>query len=162
LDQNLDSYSVEYTYPDGTKLFYYGRAMEGCKGAFSSYALGTTGSAVISTNSHYPGKVRTYKGHNMGIDNLIWRFPQPEPNPYQLEWPYNEVKSGAEASLVNTMGRMAAHTGQVITFEKALNCKHEFAPDVDKMTNDSPAPVRLNSDGKYPVPQPGILKDREY
>jgi predicted dehydrogenase len=173
LDQNFDNYSIEYTYPDGTKLFYYGRAMDGCKGAFSSYALGTKGTAVISTSSHYPGKVRTYKGHNMDREDLIWRFPQPEPNPYQLEWddlidairndkPYNEVKRGAEASLVSSMGRMAAHTGQVVTFDEILNCKHEFAPDVDKLTNDGPAPLRLGPDGKYPVPQPGILKDREY
>ncbi len=173
LDQNLDSYSVEYTYPDGTKLFYYGRAMDGCKGAFSSYALGTTGSAVISTNSHHPGKVRTYKGHNMSRENLIWRVPQPEPSPYQLEWddlidairndkPYNEAKRGALGSMVTSMGRMAAHTGQVVTFDDMLNCKHEFAPDVDKMAMDSPGPVRLNDDGKYPQPQPGILKDREY
>jgi predicted dehydrogenase len=173
LDQNLDTYSVEYTYPDGTKLFYYGRAMDGCKGAFSSYALGTTGSAVISTNSHYPGKVRTYKGHNMSRDNLIWRVPQPEPNPYQLEWddlidairndkPYNETKRGALGSMVTSMGRMAAHTGQVVTFDDMLNCQHEFAPDVDKLSMDSPGPVRLDAEGKYPVPQPGILKDREY
>jgi len=173
LDQNFDNYSIEYTYPDGTKLFYYGRAMDGCKGGFSSYALGTKGTAVISTNSHYPGKVRTYKGHNMNRDDLIWRFPQPEPNPYQLEWddlidairqdkPYNEAKRGAETSLVSSMGRMAAHTGQVVTFDDVLNCKHEFAPDVDKLTNDGPAPLQLGPDGKYPVPQPGILKDREY
>jgi len=173
VDQNFDNYSVEYTYPDGTKLFYYGRAMDGCKGAFSSYALGTTGSAVISTNSHYPGKVRTYKGHNMSRENLIWRVPQPEPNPYQLEWddlidairndkPYNETKRGALGSMVTSMGRMAAHTGQVITFDDMLNCEHEFAPDVDKLTMDSPGPVRLKDDGTYPQPQPGILKDREY
>jgi predicted dehydrogenase len=173
LDQNFDNYSIEYTYPDGTKLFYYGRAMDGCKGGFSSYALGTKGTAVISTNSHYPGKVRTYKGHNMTIENLIWRFPQPEPNPYQLEWddlidairndiPYNEVERGAVSSMISSMGRMAAHTGQVITFDDILNCEHEFAPDVDKLTNDGPAPLLLDSDGKYPVPQPGILKDREY
>jgi hypothetical protein len=173
VDQNFDTYSVEYTYPDGTKLFYYGRAMDGCKGAFSSYALGTTGSAVVSTSSHYPGKVRTYKGHNRTRENLIWRFPQPEPNPYQLEWDdlidairkdkhYNEAKRGAEASLVSTMGRMAAHTGQVVSFEDALNCEHEFAPEVDELTMNSAGPVRLNAAGKYPVPQPGILKDREY
>jgi len=173
LDQNFDNYSIEYTYPDGTKLFYHGRAMDGCTGGFDSYAHGTRGVGVISTRGHYPGKVRTYKGHNMESGNLIWGFPQPEPSPYQLEWddlidairndkPYNEVKRGAEASLVNTMGRMAAHTGQVVTFDEALNCKHEFAPDVDKFTMDSPAPLRLNSEGKYPVPQPGILKDREY
>ena len=173
LDQNFDNYSIEYTYPDGTKLFYYGRAMEGCKGGFSSYALGTKGTAVISTNSHYPGKVRTYKSHNMTRENLIWRFPQPEPNPYQLEWddlidairndiPYNEVERGAVSSMISSMGRMAAHTGQVVTFDDILNCEHEFAPDVDKLTNDGPAPLRLGPDGKYPVPQPGILKNREY
>jgi predicted dehydrogenase len=173
LDQNFDNYSIEYTYPDGTKLFYYGRAMDGCKGGFSSYALGTKGTAVISTNSHYPGKVRTYKGHNMTMENLIWRFPQPEPNPYQLEWddlidairndiPYNEVERGAISSMISSMGRMAAHTGQIITYDQILNCEHEFAPDVDKLTNDGPAPLRLGPDGKYPVPQPGILKDREY
>jgi len=173
LDQNFDNYSIEYTYPDGTKLFYYGRAMDGCKGGFSSYALGTKGTAVISTRSHYPGKVRTYKGYNMNSDDLIWRFPQPEPSPYQLEWddlidairndiPYNEVERGAISSMISSMGRMAAHTGQVVTFDDILNCKHEFAPDVDKLTNDGPAPLRLGPDGKYPVPQPGILKDREY
>jgi predicted dehydrogenase len=173
VDQNFDNYSMEYTYPDGTKLFYYGRAMNGCKGAFSSYAHGTKGSAIITTSSHYPGKVRTFRGQNMTNENLIWRFPQPEPNPYQLEWddlidairqdkPYNEAARGAEASLVSTMGRMAAHTGQVITFEDALNCEHEFAPDADKFTMDSPAPLRSDSEGKYPVAEPGIIKDREY
>ncbi len=173
LDQNFDNYSIEYTYPDGTKLFYHGRAMEGCTGGFDSYAHGSKGVAVISTRGHYPGRVRTYKGHNMTAENLIWAFPQPEPSPYQLEWddlidairqdkPYNEVKRGAEASLVNTMGRMAAHTGQVITFEQALNCEHEFAPGVDKLTMDSPAPLLLDAEGRYPVPQPGILKKREY
>jgi len=173
VDQNLDSYAIEYTYPDGTKLFYNGRAMSGCKSAFSSFAHGTKGSAVISTSSHTPGKVRTYKGHNMTSENLIWRFPQPEPSPYQLEWndlidairenkPYNEAARGAEASLVSTMGRMAAHTGQVITFDEALNCEHEFAPNVDKFTMNSVAPLLSDAEGKYPVPQPGILKNREY
>ena len=31
------------------------------------------------------------------------------------------------------MGRMAAHTGQEITFDEMLNCEHEFAPNVDKL-----------------------------
>jgi predicted dehydrogenase len=173
LDQNFDNYSVEYTYPDGTKLFYYGRAMTGCRGGFDSYAHGTKGSAVISTRGHYPGKVRTYKGHNLDGSNLIWAFPQPEPNPYQLEWddlidairqdkPYNEAQRGAKASLVTSMGRMAAHTGQIVTYDEILNCKHEFAPDVNKLTMDSPAPLQAGTDGKYPVPQPGIIKKREY
>ncbi len=104
---------------------------------------------------------------------MLWAFPQPEPNPYQLEWddlieairndkPYNEVKRGAEASLVTSMGRMAAHTGQIVTYEEMLNCDHEFAPDVDKLTMDSPAPLLADADGKYAVPEPGVKKNREY
>jgi predicted dehydrogenase len=173
VDQNLDSYGVEYTYPDGTKLFYYGRQMSGCHGEFASYAHGTKGSAIISTSAHYPGKVRTFNGQHFTKEELTWAFPQPEPNPYQMEWedlveairddqPYNEAKRGAEASLVTSMGRMAAHTGRIITFDEILNCQHEFAPEADKLTMDSPPPLKLGADGKYPVPQPGILKDREY
>ena len=173
VDQNFDTYAIEYTYPDGTKLFYYGRQMPGCHNEFASYAHGTKGTAIISTSAHTPGKVRTFKGQNFAQENLIWAFPQPEPNPYQLEFddlvdairqdkPYNEAERGAIASLVTSMGRMAAHTGQVITYEQILNCPHEFAPDVDKLTMDSPAPVQADKDGRYPVPQPGILKDREY
>ena len=172
VDQNLDTYSVEYTYPDGTKLFYYGRNMPGCWNSFSSYVHGTQGTGIVSTRGHVPGKCRTFKGQHLHDDNLIWSAPSTG-NPYQLEWddlidairndePYNEAKRGAESSLVSSMGRMAAHTGQIITFDQILNCEHEFAPDADKFTMDSPAPVQLDSDGKYPVPQPGIIKDREY
>ncbi|HXU75687.1 MAG TPA: gfo/Idh/MocA family oxidoreductase, partial [Methylomirabilota bacterium] len=76
--------------------------------------------------------------------------------------PYNEAKRGVEASLVSSMGRMAAHTGQEITFEDMLNCPHEFAPGVDKLAMTSPAPLKANAEGKYPVPMPGIVTDREY
>ncbi|MCS7304099.1 MAG: Gfo/Idh/MocA family oxidoreductase [Thermoguttaceae bacterium] len=173
VDQNFDTYAVEYTYPDGTKLFYYGRQMPGCHEEFASYAHGTKGTAIISTSAHTPGRVRTFRGQDFAQEKLIWAFPQPEPNPYQLELddlvdairqdkPYNEAERGAIASLVTSMGRMAAHTGQIITYEQMLNCPHEFAPDVDKLTMDSPAPLQADKDGRYPVPQPGILKDREY
>jgi predicted dehydrogenase len=166
IDQNFDNYSVEYTYPDGTKLFYYGRNMRGCHMEFASYAMGTKGTAVISTSAHHPGKVRTYDGHVMVPEKLLWAFPQPEPSPYDLEWvdlinairqdqPYNEAARGAEASLVTSMGRMAAHTGQIITFDEILNSDHEMAPGVDTMTTDSPAPVVPGQDGVYPRPTPG-------
>jgi len=172
VDQNLDSYGVEYTYPDGTKLFYNGRAISGCHQEFASYVHGTKGSAIVSTSSHHPGRVRIFKGHNFGKDDRVWGPPN-EPNPYQMEWvdlieairqdkPYNEAKRGAESSMVSSMGRMAAHTGQIITFDQMLNNEQELAPEVDKFTDGSPAPVQLKDDGTYPVPMPGIIKDREY
>ena len=174
IDQNFDTYSVEYTFDDGAKMFLEGRNIAGCHQEFASYVHGTKGSAVISSNSHSPARCRIYKGQKFTRSDIVWQFPQPEPNPYQTEWddlidairkdkPYNEVKRGAEASLVTSMGRMAAHTGQVVTFDDMLNCKHEFAPDVDKLTMTSPAPLQLDKLTKhYPCPQPGIVKDREY
>ena len=32
----------------------------------------------------------------------------------------------------------------------------------DKLTMDGPAPVMGDAHGRYPVPQPGIVTDREY
>src|SRR5262249_34530335 len=121
-------------------------------------------------------RCRTFNSQNCTMTNkkdVTWAYPRKEPYPYQLEWdhlmeairkgkPYNEVKRGAEASLVTSMGRMAAHTGRVITFDQMLNCEHESAPEVDKLTMDSPAPLKAGPDGKYPVPQPGITTKREY
>jgi hypothetical protein len=43
-----------------------------------------------------------------------------------------------------------------------LNCEHEFAPEVDKLTMGSAAPLLAGNDGKYPVPMPGITRKREY
>jgi hypothetical protein len=109
----------------------------------------------------------------MTDDNIKWAWGKPEPRPYQTEWddlvaairedkPYNETERGTEASLQAVLGRMAAHTGQVIRREDLLKHDHEFAPDVDKLTLDSPAPLVADADGKYPVPMPGKTVKREY
>jgi predicted dehydrogenase len=173
VDQNFDSYVVEYTFADGTTYFFEGRTMIGCRNDMSSVVNGTKGSAIVSTSGHFPGKVRTFKGQRQVRADVAWAFPQPEENPYLLEWkdlieavvhdePYNEVPRGVEASLASNMGRMAAHTGQEITYEQMLNCPHEMAPGVADFATNGPAPVMPDADGKYPVPMPGVNRDREY
>lgn len=173
VDQNFDHYSVEYTFPDGTKLFFEGRNIQGCHGEFAVYAHGTKGMTVFSSAAHTPAKSRIFKGQAVKSEDMIWAFPQPEPNPYQLEWdhlvdairtdtPYNEVERGVKASLVTAMGRMACHTGQIISYDDALNWGHELAPDVDKLNYDSKAPVIADASGNYPWPQPGLNKKSEY
>jgi len=169
IDQNFDNYSVEFTYPDGTKLFYYGRNIAGCHNEFASYVHGSKGGAIVSASAHTPGKVRTFKDQTFEKASMTWAYPQPEQNPYQLEWedlidaiknnkPYNEAKRGAEASLVTSMGRMSAHTGRIITFDEILNCPHEMAPTIDQLVIDGPAPITMGADGKYPIPAPGMKK----
>lgn len=173
LDQNLDTYAVEYTFADGTKFFFDGRVMSGCVDRHASYAHGTKGLAVISAANHFPARCRIHAGHDLENSPVIWRARRDEPNPYQLEWkhllhairenlPFNEVKRGVEASLVTAMGRMAAHTGQIVTFDEMLNHEHEFAPGLDQLTAESPAPLQLAANGKYPVPMPGVTVKREY
>lgn len=173
VDQNFDSYSIEYTFEDGAKLMVEGRTIPGCFNEFASYAHGTKGSAVISTAAHTPAKPRIYKGQKIDRGDLVWSFPAPEPNPYQVEWndlieairedrPYNEVERGVIASVVTSMGRMAAHTGQMITYEQMLNCEHEFAPQIQQLTMDSPAPILANGEGKYSIPMPGLVTEREF
>jgi predicted dehydrogenase len=173
IDQNFDTYSVEYTFADGAKLFLEGRTMSGAHNEFASYAHGARGSAVISANGHTPARCRISRTQNPTNNaDVTWRANRDEPDPYQLEWdhlmdairnnrPHNEVARGAEASLITAMGRMAAHTARVITRDQMLNCQHEFAPQVDRLTMDSPAPLQM-VDGRYPVPQPGILTTREF
>jgi len=175
VDQNFDTYSVEYTYADGSTFLMDGRCMTGCKDIYSSYAHGSKGMAVVSRSGDCGMPSSTHRGQNPTRETMIWESkvrPQ-ESNPYQNEWedlmdairddkPYNETERGVRASLVTSMGRMAAHTGQEITYEQILNSDHEMAPGLDKLTMESPAPLQPGPDGRYPVPQPGIVKDREY
>jgi hypothetical protein len=47
------------------------------------------------------------------------QHPGEEPCPLDAirqDKPYNEARRGAEASLVTSMGRMAAHTGRIVTY----------------------------------------------
>ncbi len=173
VDQNFDTYSVEYTFADGAKLFLDGRTVQGCYGEHSTYVHGTKGSGIVSESGHMPSKCRLYKNQDMRKANISWEWGKPEPNPYQMEWddliaairedkPYNETERGTEASLQCVLGRMAAHTGQVITRDDVLKVPHEFAPNADKLALDGPSPLAADSDGKYPIPQPGKVKDREY
>lgn len=175
VDQNFDSYSVEYTFKDGAKLFMDGRCMNGALPLYSSYAHGSKGMAIVSKNGDCGRPSSTYKGQNPVKENMLWTSPDPKiaDDPYFNEWedltaairnntPYNEVERGVMASLVTSMGRYATHTAQEVTLDEMLNHEHEYAPDADKFTMDSPAPVQAGPGGLYPVPEPGIKTKREF
>lgn len=175
VDQNFDSYSAEYIFEDGARMYMDGRCITGTNSIYSSYAHGTKGNAIVSKSSDCGLPSATFTGQNPDRGNLIWqsRVSREERDPYQNEWnalvdairndtPYNEVERGVQASLVTSMGRMAAHTGQEITYEQMLNSDHEYAPGADKFTPDGPAPLTGDAQGFYPIPMPGIINDREY
>lgn len=172
IDQNFDSYAVEYTFEDGCKFFFDGRCMTGAHGNFASYVHGTKGVAIAARSGDMGGPQAIYKGQVMTPETETWRSTN-RSNPYQNEWdvlikkirndePHNEVERGVYASLTCSMGRRAAHTGQEVSFDQMLNSQQEFAPDVDKLTYETPSPLMPGADGRYPVPEPGRKGEREY
>jgi len=170
VDQNFDSYGIEYTFADGSKFFFDGRYMKGAQPTYYSAVHGTKGCAIASRSGDCGAPSAIYKGQDPNdASSRQWQSTN-STNPYQNEWndlmdaivnnkPYNEVKRGVEASLVTSMGRAAAHIGQEVTFEQMLNSEHAFAPDVDKITDkSSPSPLPSDSKGMYPQPEPGKKK----
>jgi predicted dehydrogenase len=175
VDQNFDSYSVEYTFADGAKMYMDGRCMVGATSIYSSYAHGSKGMAIVSKAGDCSGPSSIFKGQNPAREDMIWssKVDAKEGDPYVNEWnalvdairndkPHNEVKRGVQASVVTSMGRMSAHTGVEITYDEFMASDFEYAAGADKFTPDSPAPVRADANGFYPVPRPGVITKTEY
>ncbi|PAW82380.1 MAG: streptomycin biosynthesis protein StrI [Pedosphaera sp. Tous-C6FEB] len=176
VDQNFDSYSVEYTFADGAKMIMDGRGMLGATPIYASFAHGTKGMAIVSKQGDCGRPSSTYRKQAPANEHLIWKSKEAKDgpdDPFLNEWaalieairndkPFNEAPSGVYASVATSLGRYAAHTGQEVTFDEFLNHEHEYAPGVDKLTFDSPAPLQAGPNGKYPVPEPGIKKNREF
>lgn len=124
-----DHFSVVYEYPDGTRAFHFCRQQDRCANDNSDYILGTRGTGHIVAF----GPV-TITGEKK------WAFtPTTKRNMYQVEHdelfasirsgkPLNDGVRMAHSSLLAIMGRMAAYTGQVVTWEKALNSKENLSP----------------------------------
>lgn len=157
---------MEYTFDDD-ELFMQFALHSGCHQEFASHAHRTKGLGVISSASHWPSRARIYNGHNEDPASWPWSFLSLKNNPYVDEWKhliaairtrkYNEVERGCMASIVTSMGRMAAHTGQEITLEQIMmNCEHEFAPDIQA---DSGSPILLKAPRrKIPNSDAGLEK----
>lgn len=163
--QNLDSYSIEFTFPDGSEALVTGRYIPNCHTDFSTFIHGTKGGAKFSGNIHAPD-CYICKDQHIERNNVAWRPPKETVNPWQAEWdvlldairkdkPHNEVRRAALSNLGAIMGRAAVHMGRVITWDEMLASNFKFCPDVDKLTAQSPAPVQADAQGRYPAPVPG-------
>ncbi|MFD0896098.1 Gfo/Idh/MocA family oxidoreductase [Luteolibacter ambystomatis] len=146
----FDHFYVEYTYPDGTIMNSQCRHWGGWTKVTEEIS-GTKGTAL-------PGMIKDHSG------KIVWRFRETEKNPYQNEHdalydhirndkPLNNAFYTAESTLTAIMGRMAAYSGEEITWEKALNSQLDTMPKVLAWDAD-PGP-KAGPDGLYPAPVPG-------
>jgi predicted dehydrogenase len=167
--QNLDSYSVEYTFADGTKAMVTGRYIPGCASDFATFVHGTKCAAQFSGAIHAPTS-QIYKDQRIAVGNVAWKPKKETVNPWQVEWevllsairndrPHNEARRAALSNLGAIMGRAAVHSGKTITWEEVLASKFRFCPNVETLTADSSAPVQANGEGRYPAPVPGLWQE---
>jgi len=163
--QNLDSFTIEWTFADGTKAFDIVRWLPNCHTEFATYIHGTKCAAQFSGSMH-EGTVHTYKDQRCANDNIAWRAPKEPITPWQAEWdvlldairndrPHNEAKRAALSNLADIMGRAAAHSGRIVTWDEAMASSFQFCPDIDRLTDESAPPIQANAQGRYPVPIPG-------
>jgi predicted dehydrogenase len=163
--QNLDLYSVEYTFADGTKAMVTYRSMSDCRMEFATYVHGTKRAAQFSGMTHR-ATVHTFKDQRVDEPLADWSPPDERETPWQAEWrvlldsicqdrPQNETERAVMSDMASIMGRAAVHTGQIVTWEQMMNSQFQFCPDVDRLDFGSVPPVHDDADGRYPVPIPG-------
>ncbi len=163
--QNLDSFSVEWTFPDGAKGYDVVRYIPKCHNEFATFVHGTKCAAQFSGNVHV-GTVQIYKDQRCTPDNIAWRAEKEKISPWQAEWnallgairenrPHNEAKRAALSNLADMMGRAAVHMGRIVTWDEAMASNFQFCPNIDQLREDSPPPIQADAEGRYPVPIPG-------
>ena len=125
----FDHMFVVYEFPDDVRGFVGQRQIANCYSENSDYIMGSAGF----------GKIQGWSAPIIkGKEN--WRYKGPKTDMYQNE--HNElfasIRSGkvindgewmAHSTLMGIMGRMAAYTGQEVTWEQALNSQEKLVPD---------------------------------
>ncbi len=124
-----DHFEVNYEYANGSRGFLGCRQQPNCYSDNTATIFGTKGEA------HELG----FKGMPFIKGEKSWRYSGERPDMYQVEHdemfasirkgePINNGIRLAHSTLTGIMGRMAAYTGQEITWEQALNSKESLVP----------------------------------
>lgn len=167
--QNLDVYSIEYTFADGAKAFCGFRRISNTRTDFATYIHGAKCAAQFSGNIH-AATVHRFKDQRIAKDNIAWTPTRDAYSPWQYEWndfiqsirkdrPHNECKRAVYSDLTTLMGRAACHTGQTVTWDQMMNSKFEFCSYLDNLNAESPVPIQADKNGQFLVPVPGQWKE---
>lgn len=146
----FDHIDVFYEFPDGVRAFMAQRQISKCYSDNSDYLMGADGLGTIKGWSE-----PTITGKN------TWKYRGPKKDMYQQEHDelFDSIRRGepindgiwmAHSSLMAIMGRMAAYTGEEVTWDKALNSQDRLVPE--NLTWDMKLPIRpLAIPGQNPL-----------
>ncbi len=167
--QNLDVYSMEYTFADGAKAFCGFRRMKSARDDFATYIHGAKCAAQFSGDVH-AATVHMFRDQRISRDNISWTPADDAFSPWQYEWndfiasirqdrPHNECQRAVYSDLTTLMGRAACHTNQEVTWDQMMASRFQFCDYLDTISFDSPVPVKANDNGQFPVPVAGVWNE---
>jgi predicted dehydrogenase len=138
-----DHITTELEYPNGVRVTSWSRQIDGTPTRVSEHLVGTKGTADLA---HGTARITGPKA---------WTYDRKEPpDPYTQEQidlvrsirsgtPVNEGRQVAESTLAAIMGRMAAYTGQQVTWAFAMESQLDLFPKELAFGPLAVAPVAL-------------------
>src|SRR5262249_36202675 len=122
-----DHFAVVYEYESGVKVFSNPRQQVNCRNDITVYALGSRGNAEISERRQVITGQAPWS--TRGPDNDFFQTEHDELfASIRNSRPINNGEYMSRSTLMAIMGRMAAYTGQTITWERALNSREDLTP----------------------------------
>ncbi len=122
-----DHFSVVYEYASGAKIFSHTRQQVGCRNDITVYALGAQGNAEISERRQVITGPKAWR--SQGKDNDFYQTEHDQLfASIRNNRPINNGAYMCKSTLMAIMARMAAYTGQQITWEMAMNSKEDLSP----------------------------------
>jgi predicted dehydrogenase len=124
-----DHIFVVYEYPDDVRAFLGQRQITNCFSENADYLMGSEGF----------GKIPSWQNPVIRAKES-WRYRGPKTDMYQQEHdelfasirsgkPMNDGQWMAQSTMMGLMARMAAYTGQEVTWEDAMNSKEQLVPE---------------------------------
>ena len=144
----FDHFAIDYEYPNNVHLLSMCRQIENTPGRITETVTGTRG-VWMAPNTGGPAEERRPNYTITG--ERPWTFQSRNDNqPYEQEHvalirsirenePINDLRRVAESTLTAIMGRMAAYSGQAVTWQQALESELALMPA--NLTMDTPMPV---------------------
>ncbi len=154
----FDHHYVEFHYADGSILNSQCRHIKNTMAKVDELLVGTKGKIYAGA-----AKITDHK------ENTLYLFDKKsENNPYQAEhdelfaaiakgeYKFADAENGAKSTMTAVLGRMATYSGQVISWDKAINSGIDLQPKVYDFA--AAPPVLPNADGYYAIATPGATK----
>jgi predicted dehydrogenase len=153
--QIFDHHFVEFTYPDGTKMYSQCRHIGGCDNDVSEHCHGTLGTLdiddgdqggiLITKNERWSSKEKKVDNHHQEHHDMFAALRRGEV--------YNEADYGAASTFTSILGRMATYSGKPVRWDEALATGEDLSPASYDFA--ATPPVLPDENGFYPIAVPG-------